>query len=867
MYVLLGLGISGVLTTLAQPVGAQSTSINSQAADQKEQVNAQITSDAPQLSVGIAPPVEALERSSTTIENWLGQLEQYDQAVGEETRLAQAIVQVTGVQINSIETGIEVVLETSEGQLSTPSTQVIGNALIADIPGAALALSDGDEFQAANPVEGIALVTVTSRANGIRVAITGSAAPPATEIRVETERLVLSATPGTEPTGTEDEAIQVVVTGEQDEGYNPSSATTATRTDTPIRDIPQSIQVIPRQVLEDQQVTRLQDALQNVSGLTRWGNYGGNESGAYTIRGFYQEGNFRNGFRDNDFYSVTDPANIEQIEVLRGPSSVLFGQAQPGGIINIITEQPLDEPYYSLEFTGGQFSFYRPEVDISGPLTNDGDLRYRLNLAYQNSGSFRDYNYIERVFVAPVLAWDISDDTTLTLDFEYLYNDPVFDRGLVALDDGSLALPINRYLGYPDLEDYTETVYRGGYNLEHRFSDSWRIRNALSIYSAVAGGESVVVNGALVDDQFSPRRLDVDDFVNENYALQTEVVGEFFTGSVAHELLMGVELNRRTRYYDSLSGDLPSIDIFDPDYDVDRPDELGFPYNEITSVDTLGIYLQDQINLLDNLILLVGGRFDSLDQDTHYPYDGSSVEQSDSAFSPRAGIVYQPSEEIALYASYSEGFFPNIGRSANNSAFDPERGRQYEIGVKGDFLDGRLSGTLAAFDITKSNVLTTDPDNVDFSIAVGEQRSQGVELNIAGEILPGWNIITGYAYIDARVTEDNSIPEGDRPQNVAEHTANLWTTYEIQEGDFQGLGFGFGLFFTGEREGELPNSNLQLPSFLRADAALFYRRDNWRVGINVRNLFDIEYYETAQTRSIIYPGAPINVLATVSVEF
>lgn len=798
------------------------------------------------------------EPAATTVTDWLAQ----------EQTLAQAVVQVIGVRVNATEAGLEIVLETAEGSLAAPATQTVGNALIADIPNAALALPDGDGFQQANPISGVALVSVIGLpGDRVRVSVTGSDAPPTAEVRSEAQGLVLSVVPGTEVDTSAEDELQVVVTGEQDEGYNPSSATTATRTDTSIRDIPQSIQVIPRQVLEDQQVTRIQDALQNVSGLTRWGNYGGNESGAYTIRGFYQEGNYRNGFRDNDFYSISDPANIEQIEVLRGPASVLFGQAQPGGIINVITEQPLDEPYYAVEFTGGQFSFYRPELDISGPITDDGDLRYRLNLAYQNSGSFRDFNSIERVFIAPVLAWDISDDTTLTLNFEYLYNDPVFDRGLVALSDGSLEVPINRFLGYPALEDYTETVYRGGYTLEHRFNDSWRIRNALSIYSAIAGGESVVVNGGLVNDRFAPRRLDVDDFVNENYTLQTEVIGQFSTGSIAHELLFGIEPSRRTRYYNSLSGDLPSIDIFNPNYDVDRPDELGSPYNEITSVDTLGIYVQDQISLLDSLILLVGGRFDSIEQNTRYPYDGSSVEQNDTAFSPRVGIVYQPSEQIALYASYSEGFAPNIGRSADNSTFDPERGRQYEVGVKGDFLDGRLSGTLAAFDITKSNVLTSDPANPDFSIAVGRQRSQGVELNVAGEILPGWNIITGYAYIDARIAEDNSIPKGDRPQNVAEHTANFWTTYEIQTGEFQGLGFGLGLFFTGERESDLPNSNAQLPSFLRADAALFYRRDNWRVGINVRNLFDVEYYETAQGRDIIYPGAPINVLATVSVEF
>ncbi|NJR40764.1 MAG: TonB-dependent receptor plug domain-containing protein [Leptolyngbyaceae cyanobacterium CSU_1_4] len=378
-------------------------------------------------TAAIAPPseLEPLSESlsepdqpATTVEDWM-------------TDIAQSLVQITGVRVETTGSGLQVVLETTEGDVLTPMTRSIGNAFIADFSNAVLALPDANEYSQSNPIEGIALVNVTRLpGNQVRVAITGTGAPPTAEVNLGDRGLVLSVVPGTEGADTNEEDIQVVVTGEQDEGYNPSSATTATRTDTPIRDIPQSIQVIPRQVLEDQQVTRLQDALQNVSGVTRQGNYGGGEGGAYRIRGFEQEGNFRNGFRDNDFYSISDPANIEQIEVLRGPSSVLFGQAQPGGIINIITEQPTDQPYYSFEFTGGQFSFYRPELDISGPIANNGDLRYRLNLAYQNSGSFRDYNHTERFFVAPVLTWDISDNTTVTFNFEYLYNDPVFDRGL-----------------------------------------------------------------------------------------------------------------------------------------------------------------------------------------------------------------------------------------------------------------------------------------------------------------------------------------------------------------------------------------------------------------------------------------------------
>ncbi|MBE9168789.1 TonB-dependent receptor plug domain-containing protein [Pleurocapsales cyanobacterium LEGE 06147] len=221
--------------------------------------------------------------------------------------------------------------------------------------------------------------------------------------------------------------IEVIATGEGQGSYYVPEASTATRIDTPIRDIPQSIQVIPRQVLEDQNTQRIQDALQNVSGVTKQGNYGGTEAGGFNLRGFTQAVTFRNGLRDNTFYSITDVANIERIEVLKGSASVLFGQVEPGGIINIITKQPLSQPYYSISFTAGNFNFYRPTIDLSGPLTVDGSLLYRLNLAYQNSESFRDFNFTERVLVAPTLSWNISDRTTLTFNFEYLYNQFTFD--------------------------------------------------------------------------------------------------------------------------------------------------------------------------------------------------------------------------------------------------------------------------------------------------------------------------------------------------------------------------------------------------------------------------------------------------------
>ncbi|NJP09959.1 MAG: TonB-dependent receptor [Leptolyngbyaceae cyanobacterium RU_5_1] len=277
-----------------------------------------------------------------------------------------------------------------------------------------------------------------------------------------------------------------------------------------------------------------------------------------------------------------------------------------------------------------------------------------------------------------------------------------------------------------------------------------------------------------------------------------------------------------------------------------------------------------QIDLLDNLKLLVGGRFDTTEQSSLTFSTGERTSQSDSAFSPRVGIVYQPSKEISLYASYSTSFLPVIGRSADNSLFEPERGRQFEVGIKGDFLNGKLSTTLAAYHLTKTNILTTDRDNPDFSVQIGEARSQGIEFDIAGEILSGWKIIASYAYTDAKVTKDNNLLLQDsRLPGVPYNTASLWTIYEIQKGSLQGLGFGLGLFYVDEKPGfaDFDPPGFKLPSYIRTDAAIYYRRNNWRIGLNIKNLFDKTYYDTFQGSDIVYPGAPFTVVGSFSVQF
>jgi len=368
------------------------------------------------------------------------------------------IVQVTAVEANLTEQGVEVILQTTLGEQLSVVNRSSGNSYIADIPNAQLRLRNGEAFvfRSQKPITGITEITVTNaNANTIRVTVAGEAGMPTVELFDSTEEGLIfgvvsasvskpqgqqppiqptpqpvepkNETQRTELSAEENELIEVVVTGEQETGYSVPNATSATRTDTPLRDIPQSIQVVPQQVLEEQQVTRIGDAARNVSGVTPKPGYAG-ATDNYTIRGFEASNNLRNGFRDDGFYSFTDPANIERVEVLKGPASVLYGQIEPGGVVNYVTKQPLNEPYYAGEFTVGSYDFYRPSIDISGPLNSDETLLYRLNVAYENSGSFRDFVDKELFIIAPVLSYKISDATTLTLEYEYINLNQTFDR-------------------------------------------------------------------------------------------------------------------------------------------------------------------------------------------------------------------------------------------------------------------------------------------------------------------------------------------------------------------------------------------------------------------------------------------------------
>ncbi|KAB8315462.1 TonB-dependent siderophore receptor [Tolypothrix campylonemoides VB511288] len=825
-----------------------------------------------------------------------------------EQTSGEQVVPITGVKANATTKGVEVILQTSKGEQLQVSNRSAGNNFIADISGAQLRLPSGEAFtfRSEKPLAGITEITVTNvDANTVRVTVVGEKALPTVELFDDNAGLVFgitsaatamqspqqpetpqaeekpaSETPQDKPLNSQqDEPIELVVTGDLD-GYRVPNATVGTRTDTPLRDIPQSIQVIPQQVIQEQQANRLTEVLKNAPGVVQGDRTPRDPLNLFKIRGFTATGDILvNGIKDRSFSNLGFGSNIERVEVLKGPASVLFGQGGLGGSVNLVTKQPLRDPLYSVEASAGSYNFYRGAIDLSGPLNDSKTVLYRLNASAETTESFIDFYEQQQYLIAPALTFQIGDRTKLTLEADYSRADGPYDFGIPA--EGSVLfnpngkIPRNRFVSEPDFNDTSQSVFRVSYDFEHGFSDNWRVR---SFFRASLFQLRRDLVAPTTWERGSLRNLNrvAEDFdYDENiYNLDNFVVGKFATGSIKHELVAGFNLLKIDTDITGISKSITPLDVFNPRYGA-TPTGNNPTSNTKNTIQQLGLYLQDQITLVENLKLLLGGRFDIANQKFENLLNSTDDFKQTEAFSPRVGIVYQPIQPISLYASYSRSF--NQGVSTFSAAPpEPERGTQYEVGVKADLTD-RLAATLAFYDLTRSNLPTADPNDPSSTrtIQIGEQRSRGIEFDISGEILPGWNIIAGYALTDTEVTRDNNTFVvgnqrlsfvGNELNNVPRHALNLWTTYEIQSGSLQGLGFGLGVFYYGERQANLENT-VELPGYTRTDATVFYKRDNFRAAINIRNLFDVDYFVSAQNRNRIIPGDPLTVVGTISWQF
>ena len=674
-----------------------------------------------------------------------------------------------------------------------------------------------------------------------------------------------------EPQTLELDAISVTsdyesATGPVD-GYRATRSSSATKTDTAIRDIPQSISVIPVSVLNDLGSISVERALDFAGGVSKQNNFGGLTLYEYSVRGFTTSEFYKDGFSANRGYpSTPDVVSIERIEVLKGPAASLYGRGDPGGTVNIVTKKPRPEAFATLHTSAGSWDRYRTALDVNTPLDENGNVLSRVNLAIEDGQSFRDHVDRERVFVAPAFSWQLNPDTTLLVESEFVRHRSTFDRGIVAPNNAWSGVSRSTFLGEPndgDIDNHNNLLQAA---LEHHLNDAWKLRLAShykqgKLWGFASEARALNADGHTVNRRYRERDNDWHDSIT-----QLELRGLFDTGPWQHELLIGSEYEnyRKNERVTTIAGSPYAIDIFQPVYGQPKPGGAHSGTDFFEHVESRALNLQDQILFTDTLRGMLGARLERFEQSIDDHTRNSTSRQHHDALTQRAGLLYQLTPEIGLFANASTSFKPNNGLDAAGRSFDPEEGIGYEIGIKSELFDDRLSSTLAAFHIEKKNVLALDP-GTDTSRAIGKARSQGFDLQVTGKVTDAVRVIGAFAYIDAEVTEgDKVIPTGSRILGVAKHSGSLLGVYAFQDGRLRGSDVGAAFTYVGDRSGEA-GSDFELPAYHTVDLLAHYKAsDNVTVGLNLNNVFDEKYFERSYSNYWVNPGEPRNFTVSLT---
>ena len=706
------------------------------------------------------------------------------------------------------------------------------------------------------------------------------------------------------PTDTATHLGPVVVTA-----FLAKGALTATKLDIPVRDTPLSVSSYTGSFMKAIETTEMADLYRYMTGVARAGNTGYD----MVIRGFKTSGNDRNAIMTDGLPGLTvrfgspPTIGVDHIEVVKGAASILYGQEQPGGFVNIITKKPQERQSEEVRLTGTSVSTpygtqhgYDADFDVTGPIDSKDRFLYRVIGELGDTNQFRHDSYERPVYLAPSLAWNISDDTTALLQFEYRHVRTSYDTYLVAP-----ALDINRvasiYTVYQQPTDAQEETGRTAtLTLDHAFGHGihWIFHYRHVGHEDSASGFDVVA--VRPNDLFVERRARgqvnrrIYDFGD------TYLTAPFHTAFIAHKLVAGVQYGieaddlQRTQFYNAPPPPSPftaDIAVYDPNYATALPlasYPLGSLDDRASWSRESGVYLSDLMTFSPHWKGMLGLRYarESQTLDNYTPsrftptkvaIDGAST----STVLPMGGLIYQPTDTLSFYASYSTSLVPQSSGSQDptgNGNLPPTQGESYEVGSKDSFWENRANVTFAAFRITETNVLNhvdcIAPTTGTCSAPIGQEQSKGIEVELNLQPLPNWQILGGYAYTDAIVNETNIANQLDaRLPDVPKNNAHVWTRYDVVSGPARGLGVGLGIAYNSDRTGTLPTAKstavLDLPGYTVTDLALYYAIHHYTVTFKVGNVFDRTYYESAGfTGQInIVPGEPRNFTLALDGRF
>ncbi|XIA66684.1 TonB-dependent siderophore receptor [Bradyrhizobium sp. TZ2] len=668
-------------------------------------------------------------------------------------------------------------------------------------------------------------------------------------------------------------------------GYLANQSATGTKTDTPILTTPQSISVVTKDQIADQGAQNLVEALRYTPGVTL-DLYGATTIfDAIKLRGFdaprYLDG-LRLPLDPGTQFAVPkiETYGLERIEVLRGPSASLYGQTDPGGLINMVSKRPTSTPQHEIIGTFGSFNRFQGAFDSSGPLDKNGEFLYRIvGLGYGTDGQ-QDFVHQNKIFIAPSLTWRPTTDTSFTILSQYQNIDNKGWQQYVPGGAAGLApnpfgrIPYSRYIGEPSADGYKLEQFSVGYAFEHRFDNSLQFRSNFRYFDVTNDVAGVRSEGLLPDFRTALRSFNYVSSAAQNVALDNQIQADFATGPLIHKVLAGFDYQRQASTSNYKFAFIAPIDVFAPAYGAFVPPASTLtPFIDTeTTAKQAGIYLQDQVKL-DRWTLTLTGRQDWAQAETIskalLPAAGTYL-QNDRASTGRVGLNYLFDNGISPYVNYSTSFVPASGTDQFGHPFKPTTGEGAEVGVKFKPLGSNLLLTAAVFETTQRNVLTTDPTNVIFSVQTGEVRVRGIELEARGNVTRELEIVGAYSKYDPRVTKSNDAFVGNYLVNTALDQAALWAKYTWYDGPVAGLGIGGGVRYVGQNYGDAANTIL-IPDYTLFDATVsfdfkYLRPDlkGWSAQINATNLTN-KYYVSSCLTALAYCGlgAARTVLGTV----
>ncbi|WP_426339968.1 TonB-dependent receptor [Pseudoduganella sp. S-14] len=638
----------------------------------------------------------------------------------------------------------------------------------------------------------------------------------------------------------------------------------ATKLDVPLRDVPQSVQFVDKELIRAQGAVDMKDVLRNVSGVAL--SQGEGRRDQFYIRGFdATRDTLLDGMRDDSLY-FRDLGNVERIEVLKGPAAVLYGRGSAGGVINRVTKKPVKTPVREVTLSGGSENFRRIDLDLGGAAGEQA--AFRLTGAYEAGDNYRDVVHSERAVLAPSIAWTAGRDTSFLLQTEFLHQNRTPDRGIPSLNGVPADVPVGNFYG--ERYDYARTdAQNARFNVEHAVNDKLVLRNNFQYSKLKLDAINTRTLGLAAANTQVRRQITYFPQDQSNFLNQTEAAYQLDAGGVRHALLTGVELGHQKSGRLVRAAATTPVSLQAPQQLMAMPDLAALPVtiDNDFKADTAAWYAQDQASFNEQWKMLAGVRFDRFKQEQNDRRTGLVQSRTDSVWSPRIGVVYQPGQAHALYANLSRSFLP-VGNDFFYGGKDfaqikPVESLQKEIGDKSEWFGGRLQSTVALYEITQRNVATKDPSDPAGvrQVQTGEQQSRGLEVDLTGSLAQDWKVFANATVNHARITQSNNYKVDNRPANIPKHAAGLWSNYELGHG----FSIGAGAFYVGDRFAVEDNA-VRLPSYVRLDAMLGYKGKNWEAGLNLNNLADKVYYESANNNFQIQPGAPRSVMAYVRVK-